>query len=133
MISQLLLRFGLALVFGWFGIDKFIHPEYWMQFLPGFLPLADSVAITVIGAVEIFIAVLLLSRLFKVGAAVAAVELAFIISLVSVTEGVSLVAVRDAGLMFMALGLLVYRGHVELARAMIHERLRRPRRASKRS
>ncbi len=30
-LSHLLLRFGLAAVFLWFGIDKFIHPNYWID------------------------------------------------------------------------------------------------------
>ena len=29
--SNLFLRFGLAAVFIWFGVDKFINPEYWLN------------------------------------------------------------------------------------------------------
>jgi uncharacterized membrane protein YkgB len=30
-ISYFLLRLGLAFVFLWFGVDKFIHPNYWIN------------------------------------------------------------------------------------------------------
>lgn len=29
--SYLVLRLGLAFVFIWFGVDKFIHPSYWVN------------------------------------------------------------------------------------------------------
>ncbi len=29
--SNLLLRLALAVVFFWFGIDKFFHPDYWVN------------------------------------------------------------------------------------------------------
>jgi uncharacterized membrane protein YphA (DoxX/SURF4 family) len=29
--SQLAIRIGLAVVFLWFGVDKFIHPQYWLD------------------------------------------------------------------------------------------------------
>lgn len=30
-LSSFFLRFGLAAVFLWFGIDKFLHPAYWLN------------------------------------------------------------------------------------------------------
>jgi uncharacterized membrane protein YphA (DoxX/SURF4 family) len=29
--SNLVIRWSLAIIFVWFGVDKFIHPEYWIN------------------------------------------------------------------------------------------------------
>jgi uncharacterized membrane protein YphA (DoxX/SURF4 family) len=29
--AQIILRIGIAIVFLWFGIDKFVHPQYWLD------------------------------------------------------------------------------------------------------
>ncbi len=36
-VGQLALRLGLALVFVWFGIDKFFRPLAWVGWIPSFM------------------------------------------------------------------------------------------------
>jgi uncharacterized membrane protein YphA (DoxX/SURF4 family) len=47
-ISHLVLRIGLAVVFLWFGADKFIHPEHWINaWVPGYVQgLVESIGMS---------------------------------------------------------------------------------------
>src|SRR5512143_514655 len=102
--SQLVLRIGLAVVFVWFGIDKFIQPQYWID---AWMPLwaqqaaqgigmSTTNAIFLIGIFEVLVAISLatgfFSRLFAAGA------LVFLI-VIFATVGPNLIVVRDIGLM----------------------------------
>ncbi len=61
--SYLVLRIGIAIVFFWFGIDKFFHPDYWLNnWIPG--PVSTDAAAYLIGAVEILIGVSLATNMF---------------------------------------------------------------------
>lgn len=71
--SYLLLRLGLAAVFLWFGIDKFIHPQYWIH---SWLPVtAAALAAKVgIGAVQL----MFLNGIFEVLVALSLITGVFI-------------------------------------------------------
>jgi len=70
--SNLFLRLGLAAVFLWFGIDKFIHPDYW--FNAWVFPVAgntvsqigiqDFVLIYILAVFELIVAIGLLTDIF---------------------------------------------------------------------
>ena len=102
-ISNLVLRLGLAAVFLWFGIDKFIHPTYWLNawvpadlltFLSKF-KLEGPSFIYLTGAFEVLVgfslATNVLVKLFSL------LGIIFVLSIL-VTVGVSEVTVRDFGL-----------------------------------
>jgi len=104
MRAQLLVRLGLALVFIWFGIDKFVHPDFWLVQAPKVLQGYGHNFIFLLGLIELVVGLVLLSKHFRWGAFVASGMLAFIIVVVL---GFNDVAVRDLGLLLCALSLLI--------------------------
>lgn len=100
---------GLAFVFGWFGVDKFLHPTIWTGFLPlwmdGFLGYPDTVWILLIGAVEILLALMIIVPIRivrQIGVAVIALHLLAVIWQVGWND----IGVRDIGLLLSSLALL---------------------------
>ena len=58
-ISHTILRLGLAIVFLWFGVSKFIQPDYWLAaWVPSLL------VIYCLAVFEIFVAISLASNMF---------------------------------------------------------------------
>lgn len=102
--SYLVLRLGLAFVFLWFGIDKFIHPQYWIDaWLPSSVVfalqdvgLSDRNLMYLNGIFEILVGTSLIStvfiRFFSVAAGV------FLVS-VMVFHGFNEILIRDIGLL----------------------------------
>lgn len=101
--SNIFLRIGLAFVFFWFGIDKFIHPDYWLNawvpikiidFLAN-LKIQGSEIVFMIGIFEILVATSLLTNIFvSVFSILAVIFLAGIF----IFHGASEVLIRDIGL-----------------------------------
>lgn len=91
-----IVRVALAVVMVGFGVDKFVHPGYWPMWVPDLLaPLASPAGIALIGAVEVGLGIALLSgRAERLVALVTAGYLAAIV----VSQGATLVALRDLGL-----------------------------------
>ena len=109
LIAQFLLTAALVLVFGYFGIDKFVHPELWLGWIPlwmdNVLGLPREMWLKVIGASEAFFALLLLIPLRRVrmtGAILIALHLVAILTQVGWND----IAVRDLGLLLASLSLL---------------------------
>ncbi len=114
-ISNLFLRLGLAFVFLWFGIDKFIHPDYWINaWLPlWFQNILSNLEVGKLnfvyanGILEIVIGLGLVFNIFVK-------PLAFIASLffllIIFSFGLNEIIVRDVGLLTMALALLFWNG-----------------------
>ena len=101
--SGLVLRLGLAFVFGWFGIDKFLNVSAWYGWIPSWLSFVPQDGfLYVLGALEVIAALLLLIgryvRLASLGCA------ALLIGVV-VSFGINEITVRDIGLAAMALAL----------------------------
>ena len=111
--SNLILRISLALVFFWFGVDKFIHPDYWLNaWVPqSVLALIATLRITgtefiYMNAVfEILVATSMVTDIFTSFFAILAVL--FLIS-VTAFHGFSEVLVRDVGLMGAFLSILFW-------------------------
>ncbi len=103
-----LLILGLAFVFLYFGIDKFIHPSLWIGWIPdwmnGLWKINADTWLKVIGGTEIAIGIglvipiRLLRQIATIGAAL---HLAGILTQVGWND----VGVRDIGLLFMAMAL----------------------------
>ena len=104
--SQLFLRLGLAFVFGLFGIDKIVHwPLHilWLGWIPNWLTFVpQNVFLIALGIVEIIVALLLLvNRFVRLAALACAAFLAGVVF----SFGINEYAVRDIGLIAMALAL----------------------------
>ena len=58
--ARLTLTIGLVVVLGWFGIDKFIHPDNWIAWIPewteNLLGIAQTTWLLMIGAFEALLA-----------------------------------------------------------------------------
>lgn len=104
--ASLFLRIGLAVIFLWFGIDKFFNPSVWANFVPEWmLPLIIinmTVFIYIQGAIEAIIGALLIVGYKTRIAALAAAVTLFVI-LISV--GLNDIGLRDFGLLCAAITL----------------------------
>ncbi len=109
-IPRWILIIGLAFVFGYFGIDKFIHPLTWSGWIPaafdGMLGMGKDQWLKIFGVIEIVIALGLLLPMFilqRVAAGLAALHLFAVLT----QTGWNDIAVRDIGLVTIALALLL--------------------------
>ena len=113
--SNLVLRLGLAFVFLWFGTDKFIHPDYWINawmpvWFQEILSRFNIENLNFIYANGIFEIVLGLGFLFNIFVKLLALlALLFLLSVIF-SFGLNEITVRDAGLIGMALALLFWNG-----------------------
>lgn len=111
--SHLVLRIGLALVFLWFGIDKFIHPGYWADaWLPGSVAgiieragLSRNEFMYLNGIFEIVVGTSIISTIFIRFFATAAVV--FLLS-VFLFHGFNEIVIRDFGLIGGLLALIFW-------------------------
>lgn len=103
MLAQLIVRGGLAVVFGYMGADKFSRPAVWLIQMPSQLQGFGEQGMFVLGALEVLIALLLVTRFFRIGALGASAILVGAIY----TMGINDIAARDAGLLAAALALLL--------------------------
>ena len=111
--SDLFLRLGLTFVFLWFGIDKFVHPDYWVNaWLPlWFKGILNSLGIgnlNFIYANGIFEIVIGLGFLFNIFVKLFASLVILFLLLVIFSFGLNEVTVRDVGLIGAALALLFW-------------------------
>lgn len=110
---QLVLRIGLALVFVWFGIDKFVHPHYWIDaWMPTWsqravlaIGMSTVNAIFLVGLFETLVAISLATGFFMRLFSVAAICFLF---LVIAMHSFSEVLVRDVGLVGGLLALALW-------------------------
>jgi len=111
--SNLFLRLGLATVFIWFGINKFIDPQYWLSawVTQSVLAMASKLGISgldivnISGVFEVLVGISVLSNIFmKVFSVLAIIFLGGILF----TFGLSEILVRDIGLVGGFLSLLFW-------------------------
>ncbi len=108
-IAKWLLIAALTFVLGYFGIDKLVHPEFWLGWIPmwmeGLMSMSRNVWLMVIAIAEILMAILLLipvRNARRIGAAIIAIHLLTIITQVGWND----IGVRDIGLFLSSLALL---------------------------
>jgi uncharacterized membrane protein YphA (DoxX/SURF4 family) len=97
------LRAGLALVYLWFGIDKFIQPQYWIDaWMPMWaqhavtaLGMGPANGIALLGLFEVLVAVSLATGFFI--RYFASIAVAFLL-VITVTHGINEINVRNIGL-----------------------------------
>lgn len=106
--GRLLLRLGLGGVFFLFGIDKFFHPKLWSAYMPpwfsGILPVEMFTFIYLLGVFEIIVGLMVLVGFCTKIAAV--ISAAFLLGIIA-SLGFNDIMIRDAGLLFLALGIAV--------------------------
>lgn len=113
--SNLFIRLGLAFVFLWFGIDKFVHPSYWLNaWLPSWfqavLNFLNINGLNFVYANGIFEIIVGLGFLFNIFVKLFAfLTILFLLSIV-LSFGLNEVIVRDVGLIGAALALLFWNG-----------------------
>jgi TM2 domain-containing membrane protein YozV len=107
-VARYLLTAALVLVFGWFGVDKFLNGFVWVGFLPlwmdGFLSMAKTTWIVIMGVIEVTLAVMLLipvRRIRQLGALLIAIHLVGVVAQVGWND----VGIRDIGLLLSSLAL----------------------------
>src|SRR3989344_2142438 len=104
-LAHFLLRLGLAFVLVYFGIDKAIHPDNWLAWIPasilGVLPLTPQLFLLIQGVIETIMGVILLF-----GFLVRPVAVLTAILLISIVAfwGLNEITTRDMGL----LGAVLY-------------------------
>ncbi len=106
---MLILTASLVLVFGYFGIDKFLNPTIWIGWIPawmdGLLGLSVYTWLNIIGVTELLLAFLLVipvRRVRQAGVILICLHLIGILTQVGWND----IGVRDLGLLGAALGLL---------------------------
>ena len=102
-LGLLALRIGLGGVFVWFGVDKWVHPIFWINWIPkavlSLLPVTQTLFIHGLGTGESVIGLLILSGLWtKPAAGLAAVNLFGILFSVGFND----IMIRDAGLLCLS-------------------------------
>jgi len=111
--SYFAVRLGLAIVFFWFGIDKFIHPTYWLNAWvpPWFLDFLTKTSISgtqyvyINGIFEVLVAISLILGIFtKFFSTLAIIFLTAIL----IVNGFTEVTVRDIGLVGGFLAVLFW-------------------------
>jgi uncharacterized membrane protein YphA (DoxX/SURF4 family) len=111
--SNLILRLSLAIVFFWFGIDKFFHPDYWLNaWVPqsvvsfaGNLKLHSVDVVYITGVFEILVATSLATNIFV---AVFSLLAVLFLTVIMFFHGFSEVMMRDVGLMGAFLSLIFW-------------------------
>lgn len=108
-LAQWLLIAALVIVFGWFGIDKFLSPGLWIGWIPawmeGLMGLPRETWLKIIGTSEMLFAVLLLIPQRRIRQAAALLIALHLIAVISQT-GWNDIGVRDIGLLLSSLSLL---------------------------
>lgn len=99
---------GLAFVFAYFGIDKFLHPLIWIGWIPawmdGLLGMKPAAWLQIIGVAEIVIAAAILLPV-RVVQQIAVIGAAVQLVAILIVGGWNDIAVRDTGLLTMAIAL----------------------------
>lgn len=101
-------RFAAGSVFLWFGVDKWVRPESWYGWVPGwvwpFVPDMD-LFMYLNGAFEVTVGVCMVTGRFLREVSIAA--FLFLLG-ITLTVGVSEVTIRDLGLMGIFLSLVIH-------------------------
>jgi len=105
-----ILSIGLAVVFGYFGFDKFAEPAVWLGWMPawmdGLFGMPVETWLTIVGTSEILFAIILLipvRNVRRTGAILIALQLLAIMPIAGFND----VGLRDFALMMSAVALAV--------------------------
>ena len=105
--APIVVRGGIALVFLWMGIDIWVHTDYWVTLLPGYVSqfIEPQIMMLMTGVFDFVFGLLLLLGLFtRISALLMALHLIGVIN----TLGYNDIAVRDFGLLLATIGIFLY-------------------------
>ncbi len=111
--AQMSIRIGLALVFLWFGVDKFIQPQYWIDaWMPQWaqhgaqaIGMSSMNAVFLIGIFEVLVAVSFVTGFFTRAFAMAGIVF---LGAILVMHGLDEVMVRDIGIIAALVALVIW-------------------------
>ncbi len=108
-VAKWLLVFSLVFVFGYFGIDKFVHPQTWVYWMPDWMEgmggLPNLSWLKLIAIAEILFCILLLipvRSVQRIGIILITLHMLGILTQVGWND----IAVRDIGIMMSGIALL---------------------------
>ncbi|MEK7609523.1 MAG: DoxX family protein [Patescibacteria group bacterium] len=108
-IAPIILRIAMSLVFLWFGSQQLIHPSNWLSFVPdsvvSFSHLSATILVHFNGAFEIVFGLALLFGFFT---RTSALLLGLHLFNITLSLGLSAIAVRDFGLSMATLAIVFY-------------------------
>ena len=109
--GTLFARIGIAAIFLWFGIDKFVHTANWIGWVPNWMitliPISIEKFMYVQGAVEILAGILLgIGYKVRLASCLAVITLLGV-ELAMLGTGQTETMLRDAGLLAASLSLLM--------------------------
>ncbi len=109
-LANWIITLGLAVVFIWFGIDKFLTPDNWIGWIPawmdGLLGMPKTTWLSFIGASEILFAILVIipvTPIRRAGAILIALQLLAILPIAGFND----IGLRDFAMMMSAIALAV--------------------------
>ena len=109
-IAFFILRLGIALVFLWFGIDKFIHTSNWIGWVPGWMtkiiPFSATMFMYIQGVIESVAGFFLLIGKYPHLAAFVCVLILLGIEIALIGTGQAEMMIRDGGLLAASISLL---------------------------
>lgn len=107
--APVVLRLGVTAVFAWFGASQLFSPESWTSVVPNFfadsLGINPGVIVVINGTFEIIAALLLGTGLFV---RVVSLLLSIHLFVISLSFGISAIAIRDYGLSLATLSVALY-------------------------
>lgn len=114
-ISHLILRVSFAFVFLWFGIDKFVHPDYWINaWVPlWFLAILERLNMEPVKFIYlngIFEIVVSLGLVFNILVKTFSFLAVLFLAAVMLSVGFNEVIIRDVGLIGIGLALIFWNG-----------------------
>ena len=109
-VAKAILTFELVLIFGYFGIDKFVHPLNWIGWIPlwmdGLMGMPKQTWLMIIGTQETLSAILILipmRRVRQFACLFIVAQMAVILTQVGVNE----MGARDFGILLSSLALFL--------------------------
>ena len=105
--APIAVRWGIALVFLWIGIDIWVHTDYWVIWLPGYISqfIEPTTLMLFTGVFDFVFGLLLLFGLFtRISALLMALHLIGVITGIGYTD----IAVRDFGLLLATMGIFFH-------------------------
>jgi uncharacterized membrane protein YphA (DoxX/SURF4 family) len=105
--APIILRYGIGLVYLWFGISQLLSPENFVGYLPDFI-FNSSYATTFViinGIFEIIASILLLSGIFT---RIVAILLALHLLAITIDVGYGEIGVRDFGLTIATITIFLW-------------------------
>lgn len=103
--AAMVLRLGLAFIFGYAGLSSFVNPVEWAGYLPSFASavISATIIVQIMGLAEVALAAWLVSGVYLFYSAIASTVL--LASITAVNLNLLIITFRDVGLVAAALAL----------------------------